>query len=274
MMKSLRLESSDLCIQLTKFYPHLQHVILCNNEITELSPFLDEMAGLVVLNVSNNKLTSLLDYKMKVSPLNIVLTEANYENNLLSTFSSVNLTTFSATLKRLNIAYNDIAHDLAELNVLVNLVDLNISHNNITRLNLNNLKHLKYLNAESNQLNNINGIPAKALQQLNLKNNEIDDLLLFLGLKSLYKLNLENNKLEQFEQIEYLKELNYLYDLCLLGNPFIMEGDDLSLIYKYSIIYRVPQITTLDAIELGSEEKVRAINFFTSSDPAQPSTLE
>ena len=222
------------------------------------------MHSLVQLNASNNKIQSLLDFNMMdENPSKISLIEANFSNNLLTCFD--HLIPFSKSLKRLNISNNNIDHDLVELNVLSNLVELDISNNRISSLKLTELKYLKILNAESNQLECISGVCSWSLQQLNLKNNNIQNLSQFQSLKLLFKLNLENNKIERFEEINHLADLTFMYDLSLLGNPFIIKPTndslEVSIIYKNSILFRLPQIVILDQFEVSSEEKVRAMLF-------------
>ncbi|KAG2385963.1 hypothetical protein C9374_003112 [Naegleria lovaniensis] len=261
---NLNLHSSMLSghVKIAQHFPHLRNVDLSHNELTDLK-FLSDMHSLVILNASSNKIKSLLDFHMDEHPSKVSLIEANFSNNLLTCFDR--LMPFSKSLKRLNISKNNIDHDLEELNVLTHLMELDISNNRISSLNLSELKYLKILNAENNQLQSVSGIVCSSLQQLNLKNNNIQHLSQFQALTFVFKLNLENNKIERFEEVNYLADLTYMYDLSLLGNPFLISPTDDSLqvstIYKNSILFRLPQIVILDQFEVSSEEKVRAMLF-------------
>jgi len=116
-------------------------------------------------------------------------------------------------IKSLDVSKNNITRISAEFLNLVNVEYLNLSDNQISRLNnLNEMQNLKYLFLSKNKIRYIYGLTQlKSLICLDLSSNSIFKIENLKGLISLEYLNLNNNEIFLFENIQYLTSLKTLW---------------------------------------------------------------
>ncbi|CAF0904939.1 unnamed protein product, partial [Didymodactylos carnosus] len=139
------------------------------------------------------------------------------------------------------------------------LQHLSIAHNLITTIEeLDNLP-LKYLNLRSNQITTVENLDTlQYLQHLNLSCNNINSLNGFPErLNFLEVLDLADNQFQNLSEIDHLSELRLLRDLSLQRNK-VTEIDD----YRLSVIFKLPQLTSLDRRKIDAVEKVEAKQMF------------
>ncbi len=102
--------------------------------------------------------------------------------------------------------------DLKGLNKLRNLIELNLSHNEITVLdNLYNLKYLETLKLTNNRIEEIKGLGfLNNLKKLNLSRNKIVKIGGLDNLEKLEHLSLYQNEIVEIGGLKKLKNLKYL----------------------------------------------------------------
>lgn len=126
---------------------------------------------------------------------------------------------------------------------LLNLEEIDLSNNQIDKINLNNNQKLKLLNLENNFLPNINLINLKELIELNLKNNRLKKIDLSKN-GDLLKLNLAKNKLDTLDiskqslLVEFNVSENNLAKLNLLYNG-LLDSLDVSenKLFKLEVVH-------------------------------------
>jgi len=262
-------------IELVRDYPHLHHISLGGNALTNLKP-LDVLPNLLTLDVSSNKLVDALDFG-GVTPNNLqrAILSANQITELSCLVSHIHLQT-------LMIADNQIA-SLAPCSML---------------------KQLRYLDASGNCLEAVEGMCGQPLQELHLGNNKLTTLADDAGgiqtLVDLEVITLSGNKLQTLAPLDRCVRINAveaeqnqlemepvvipLQGLCFLrhlkfsGNPLergvIMPGpndplklqemalpDFRRLVYRMRLINRLLRLETLDGTVVTPEEKVSSANF-------------
>lgn len=97
----------------------------------------------------------------------------------------------------------------------------------------------------------------KKLQYLNLALNNIEKIENLQGCESLEKLDLTLNFIGDIESIESLVKNIHLKDLYLTGNPCT----DYKW-YREYVIVKLPQLKSLDNIEINKSEKIKVIFYF------------
>lgn len=229
-------------------YIHLQSLVLSHNSLTDLSP-LGSMPYLVSLDVSHNQLTTVLDFK---PPLG--LREVNLSHNKIEELPDLSA---HHCLASLTLDYNDIS-EIQGLSSCHRLSHLSLVSNKITRIaNLENLP-LKSLNLSQNNIKKIENLETlKCLQIINLSKNSIRSMKGLQNHNLLQEIDLEDNQIIDIVEVRYIRELNLLRNLNLLGNPIQGMPD-----YRLSTLFRIPSLTELDRSKVSVEEKVAAVNMF------------
>ena len=96
-----------------------------------------------------------------------------------------------------------------DLSLVSNLLQLELSGNQLTYAHTADLKKLTQLNLSRNLLSSINFFHKSVLQGLDLSNNQFSDIDL-TDLKDVIKLNLHKNQLSSIRGLEKLKNLFFL----------------------------------------------------------------
>ncbi|ETV99754.1 hypothetical protein, variant [Aphanomyces invadans] len=157
------------------------------------------------------------------------------------------------TLSNLNLSKNAIREMDCDFSMLRFVTRLNLSHNQLDDLPSTLHDHLPQLT------------------QLLLAHNNFTSLRSFKLLKTLTLLDLSNNCVQHVDQLDYLKALPLLTDLCLRGNPKLDQLDNRRL----QILQRLPQLQTLDQEPVlpHEREKARRLGLaMTSVRPSLPRT--
>jgi len=261
----LTLEEQEIgSIELLSKYPHLHHVQLARNRITDLKP-LGSLPNLLTLDLTGNSLTDALDFST------------------------------SDNLQRAYLGSNQI-RELSSLPQHRHIATLVLSDNKISSLAaLSGLKQLRYLDASSNQLTSLAGMCGQPIQELHLSHNRISELSGIETLQELQVVTLNHNKLQTLSPLEnnlalYAVEANNncldlnpvvkalqglpsLRHLSLTANPLctglLLSNQNKGLIampdmrratYPDSVLYQLLRLETLDGAAVRPTDKVRAAN--------------
>uniref|UniRef100_A0A8W8M4L4 Leucine-rich repeat-containing protein 23 n=1 Tax=Magallana gigas TaxID=29159 RepID=A0A8W8M4L4_MAGGI len=235
-------------------FVHLQKVELPYNELTDLSP-LSSLQYMLILDVSHNKLTKLLDF---MPPKN--LKEANFGYNEIEEMADLSAYHY---LTVLNLDHNKISK-ITGLEKCTRLQDLSLAHNKVERIHgLENLP-LQSLNLCHNHIKKIENLETlRLLRSINLAGNNIRSLAGLEDHPLLENVDLEDNEVIDISEMKYIKESQMLRQVNLLRNP-IQELPD----YRLSILFRMPSLTELDRHRVEVEEKVAAVNMFNPAAKA------
>ncbi|XP_078574387.1 leucine-rich repeat-containing protein 40-like isoform X4 [Branchiostoma floridae x Branchiostoma japonicum] len=197
----------------------LTKLILASNKLSELSPDLNQLPALVVLDVHDNELTSL---PKEIGELQH-LQKLNVSHNKLQSLPPelCHLT----NLLYLHVDYNKLTELPNDLGTLEHIEDLDLSHNELATLppSIGYVSRLTKFNASNNKLANL---PPEIgdlhnIRVLDLSNNQLEYLPSDVGrLGKLEQLYIKYNKLREFpnlKQCEQLKELHAGFNLigCL-----------------------------------------------------------
>ena len=230
-------------------YVHLLNVNLMHNMISDLTP-LNSLDCLVSLNVSNNvipNLDSLITMKN--------LRNLDASNNLIDSVG--NMSRFPA-LEKLNLSNNHVCL-LAGVSQNKRLRVLNVSSNKIyTMMHFGPIK-VTELYIAANDLESVEEVQfLNQLQVLDISYNRISNLRGLENHKYLMKVDVQNNLIPDYDDLEPVFTKNMLLrELNLRNNP-IQDKDD----YRLAILYRCPELTSLDKHKVQAEEKVSAQNLF------------
>uniref|UniRef100_A0A1B6CGX8 Dynein axonemal assembly factor 1 homolog n=2 Tax=Clastoptera arizonana TaxID=38151 RepID=A0A1B6CGX8_9HEMI len=240
-------------IKLLSVYKYFQYIDLSWNDISDLSSI--STLYLMCLDVSHNKLTSVLDFQPPwfLTYVNLSCNEITHISDLSAFWS----------LRHLNLSYNCI-EEVEGLQNLKFLQYLNLSHNNIKCvMGLNNIS-LVELHLEYNEINNFeeynSNIELKQLPkltQLYLSRNQIKKLSFLSEAFSLKLLDISNNCISESLEIHYLGKLKNLNHINLMGND-VTEWPS----YREYVIYSVPNLMCLDLMLICEKEKVAAKSLF------------
>jgi internalin A len=222
---SIRKTNKDYILHILAVFESLQHLVLRDNQISDLSP-LKELHNLTNLYLIDNQISDL-------SPLKELhnLTSLSLSGNQISDLSPLkelhNLTS-------LNLGGNQIS-DLSPLKELHNLTSLYLINNQISDLSpLKELHNLTSLDLGANQISDLS--PLKELHNLtslSLGGNQISDLSPLKELHNLTSLNLGGN---QISDLSPLKELHNLTSLSLSGNQ-ISDLSPLKELHNLTSLY-------------------------------------
>ncbi|XP_020812437.1 protein C21orf2 homolog [Drosophila serrata] len=122
-----------------------------------------------------------------------------------------------------------------------------------SKANVFDIQNIKQLNLWGNQLTDVSLLlQIPFIEVLALGNNQISSLRALKNCHSLKQLYLLNNQIESFEELNYLKDAKSLTLLSLRGNPCALAAGDK---YRISVLHMLPQLITLDDIEITDEER-------------------
>lgn len=229
-------------------YIHVQQMDVSGNNIMSLKP-LSALKYLTHLKASDNKLTKMNDFKAPNS-----LEELDLSNNEISQMGDMSVHKY---LKRLNLNNNSIVR-IEGLEKNSNLEVLHLNHNNIEEIhNLDNL-NLTELYLFGNNIKYVFGLDKlPKLRVLDLSRNKIKKIKGLKDLVLLRKLFLSDNQISKIGSLNYLEALDDLSDLDLCYNPVQKRK-----YYRYQVIYKLPQLRSLDGVTIDEKEPVKAENFF------------
>ena len=188
-------------------------------------------------------------------------------------------TALGSILINADVSKNHIA-ELGSLQKHPFLECLLVGHNLVKKIEgLSTLSFLQVLDLSDNDINIIEGLDNLPIRELNLSGN---NLLTLHGLDQLHELSYLNvsrnkvtclaplkkcmklsfldahdNNLNIIRQVEYLKDLEWLRSIILLGNPAFYIP-----FYRYCVIHILPLINFLDRTTVSTEEKVKSANMF------------
>lgn len=135
---------------------------------------------------------------------------------------------------------------------------MNLNKNNIESIeNLDNLS-ISELYLKENQIKYISGLEKLSkLRILSLSRNNISSLKGLLELISLRTLCLADNLVKNIRELKYLENLAFLSIIDFSFNPIQNRK-----FYKMQVLQKLPQIRTLDGVNISPEEFVKAENFY------------
>lgn len=196
-------------------------VQLSHNNFLELPPEIGSFTNLVILDISNNGLTSISDSIMGLVNLRSLIAR----NNLLDSSSISKEFSGLTSLEVLNFSGNRFSEFPEHVLDLTNLKSLYLGANQLTEIpsTVKNLRHLEILYMGGNCLRDV---PAelghlRKLTSLILCDNQLQSLPpTFVHLKKLRSLMLHNNRLSTLPQ--EIVSLN-LVELSLRNNPLVIK---------------------------------------------------
>ncbi|CAK4082443.1 unnamed protein product [Aphanomyces euteiches] len=119
------------------------------------------------------------------------------------------------------------------------------------------LPYVSRLNLNHNQLSSVPSTLAAHLPhltQLLLGHNQFSSLESLWQIKTLTVLDLSFNSIAPFDQLDYLKDLSLLAQLTLQGNSKLDQVES----YRLEVIQRLPQLVSLDNVEITPREREAA----------------
>lgn len=112
------------------------------------------------------------------------------------------------------------------------------------------------LHLQANRLRVISGLSQlSVLKTLDLSKNKISKLRGLERIESLRFLKLSLNEIGKVEQLKYVEDLSLLTELDLCFNPIQNRK-----YYRLQVLFHIPQLRSLDGMEILSEEKIKAEN--------------
>lgn len=231
-------------------FPYIQHIDLSDNRLTTLKP-LGQLRHLLTINASGNMLPKLLNFD---PPANLLY--ADFSSNQISDIGDLSGHKY---LQRLYLDGNAIK-EIQGLSELRNLRILSLNDNNIEVVSgLESLENLEHLYLMKNKLRSLaEGFEGLGnLRVLDLSLNAIESLRGLEFLTNLMTLLLVGNRIRKVNQSRHLTSLALLSDLDLCSNPV----QDVKL-YRLQVLFRLPQLRTLDGRNVMAEEKIKAENLF------------
>uniref|UniRef100_A0A7N6BK04 Leucine-rich repeat-containing protein 40 n=1 Tax=Anabas testudineus TaxID=64144 RepID=A0A7N6BK04_ANATE len=210
----------------------LTKLLLSSNQLTHLSDDIRLLAGLNILDLHDNQLSSLPSALGELQELHQLRLSHNQLTSLpeeLCTLKNLRSLTIQQNLleslpeqvghlenlSELDLSRNHLKGLPSSLGCLIGLQKLNLCHNKLTCLpdSLRQLKNVKMLDCSNNQLTHIPASLSEmvALEQLYLRHNKLC-LLPRLSAPTLKELYVGNNQIEQLEteQLECLTAISIL----------------------------------------------------------------
>eukprot|EP00753_Platysulcus_tardus_P016580 PLAT5850.1.p1 GENE.PLAT5850.1~~PLAT5850.1.p1 ORF type:complete len:393 (-),score=184.15 PLAT5850.1:136-1290(-) len=250
-------------IEVLRSLPHLQEVVLDDNSLRSLAP-LASLPCLSKLSAAGNQLTDILPFSAPRcseedaweegdSAVGSALVTADLSRNCIEEMpDSLGAHAF---LRELLLAHNRIS-SIRGLRGLKHLALLDLSHNALTSLaGLQDLP-LRELRVAGNELTSLAGLRLPTLQKLVASDNSITS---FRGLEdcvALRELDVRNNLIATVWEAEYVR-LPCLQHLQLNGNA--VQSRDF---YRKRILFRLPQLETLDGDAVDAKAVVKAMNLY------------
>lgn len=261
----LELPALDLKnIEAVTGYENLMYLNVADNVIDDLS-LLSKFPSLLQLNASGNELTTCLDFAPPYCndkdawstghiALGSILINADVSKNHILALGSLERHPF---LECLLVGHN-LIRKIEGLSTLSFLQVLDLSDNDINTIQgLDNLP-IRELNLSGNNILTLHGLDKlPELSFLNVSRNRITCLAPLKKCVKLSYLDAQHNDLNIIRQVEFLKDLEWLRYVILMGNPasFIPY-------YRYCVIHIIPLIQFLDKTTVSVEEKIKSANMF------------
>ncbi|KAI8506452.1 hypothetical protein Bbelb_158790 [Branchiostoma belcheri] len=241
--------------------PDLRELKLYGNKITDIQN-LDRLQELACLQLQHNRIRRLgkgLSCLRKLKILRI-------DSNDISQLEGKELTA-NSQLTHLDVSCNKL-QELAAVNCLPHLEELNASNNRLAAIRNMRCKKLQDLDLSTNFLTDLSGLKdLHSLTTLNLATNRLSSLTAIGKLRHLQDLNVSNNLLkelgnisEQFpalevfnvsenaivswEQVCLLSRCLQLAELHISGNPFCKERFS----YHQELQSQIPSLELLDGL--------------------------
>ncbi|KAJ8952700.1 hypothetical protein NQ318_021016 [Aromia moschata] len=162
-------------------------------------------------------------------------------------------------LRKANFSYNRIVEIDDSLECMLSLHTLDLSHNELKRLDfINQLPNLKYLNLSYNKLDTVphfKGQICHRLQVLTLNNNFLEDLVGLTSLSNMVQLDLSQNCLLDHKVLLAISHLPSLQWLNLQGNPISFHPQHRNLACHYLNKNASTLKFLLDSVPLSKSEK-------------------
>ena len=233
-------------------FSHLQTLIASRNNLGTDIQCLTSLRSLTHLDLSHNRLTTLLD---GVLPQPLSLRYLDVSNNMISDVCG--LSSFRH-LEEVHLDDNRIENVNAEtMQALPILKTLTLRRNKLRSLNgVRGASTLKHLDVSENALTKINELRGlTALTHLDISGNGLLTLGSMDELPLLGTLLMGDNCVSSLNGLLPLQKLTYLRRLAVKGNT-------LTQAYKarLHILYLLPSLTLLDDAEVRIEDKVEAAN--------------
>jgi Leucine-rich repeat (LRR) protein len=219
----------------------------------------------IFLFSSGNELTTCLDFAPPCCnnedawstghiALGSVLINADVSDNHISKLGSLSKHPFLECL----IAGQNLIRKIEGMSTLSFLQVLDLSNNDINVIQgLDNLP-IRELNLAGNNILTLHGLDKlPELSFLNVSHNKITCLAPLKACLKLSFLDAQHNKLNIIRQVEFLKGLEWLRHLILLGNPASFIP-----FYRYCVVHIIPLIQFLDRTTVSVEEKIKSANMF------------
>lgn len=212
-------------------FPLVQDLNLSGNYLQTLKCF-GPMPRLAKLQLSRNRIDSLYAGDGKGLEALPSLENLDLTFNLIQTIAGLASCSL-ASLKILTLAHNQI-YKIEGLDSFTGLKELDLGSNSI--------KQIDYTSFPT----------SLALRFLRLDDNRIRSLVNLNKLVKLQCLQIVSNRIQDFVEIERLRELPNLMELVLSNNPIVRKVP-----YRLNVIKRLPQLMFLDAQEITNEERER-----------------
>ena len=215
--------------------------------------------------ISGNELTTCLDFAPPYCnddnawstghiALGSILINADVSKNHISQLGCLSKHPF---LECLLVGHN-LIRKIEGLSTLFFLQVLDLSDNDINVIQ--GLDHLpiRELSLAGNNLLTLHGLDnLKELSFLDVSRNKITCLAPLKKCTKLSFLDAQHNDLNIIRQVEFLKDLEWLRSVILLGNPAFFIP-----FYRYCVIHIIPLIHFLDRTTVSVEEKIKSANMF------------
>lgn len=251
----LRLSVSSL--QLTSLvgverFSHLQTLIASRNNIGDDVRCLGSLRSLTHLDLSHNRLTTILD---GVLPQPLSLRYLDVSNNMISNVEGL---ASYRHLEEVHLGDNRIEDVQAEtMQALPILKTLTLRRNKLRSLHgVRSASTLKHLDVSENALAKINDLRGlTTLTYLDISGNGLLTLGTMEELPLLGTLLMGDNCISSLNGLLPIQKLTYLRRLAVKGNT-LMQAHKARL----HILYLLPSLTLLDGSEVRIEDKVEAAN--------------
>jgi len=137
---------------------------------------------------------------------------------------------------------------------------LDLSFNGLTAIKgLDNLV-IRELKLQGNKIQSLAGLDnLPCLTYLDVSDNLVSSLEPLRPCLHLTHLNVSSNRIEFIRQTESLQCMSWLSNLLLADNPCAQK-----YLYRLRVLYRLPNINSLDDTFAIPEEKIRAFNLYQS----------
>ncbi|XP_061094128.1 leucine-rich repeat-containing protein 40 [Conger conger] len=217
----------DVLSEDVRLLPALVVLDVHDNKLTTLPKSIGELENLQKLNLSHNKLKELPEELWLLKNLRTLQLQQNLLEELPDGVGQLEM------LDDIDLSNNEMTTLPESLGNLTHLVKLNVSYNKLKSLphGISGLKSLKLLDCTRNQLESVPPVLANmaSLEQLYLRHNKLSCLPEFPSCQTLKELHLGNNRIEVLGA-EHLSHLSALSVLELRDNKVKTLPDDITLL--------------------------------------------